>query len=283
MSLENLDLIGPKGKFPDSLFYIQEEHRLLNGYGDRGSIYGQALKMEIKGTYELDGLTPKDQLKRIKKEIIIRFKISAHEVFKYGELFLYAKRPCRLSKIPFKQWIRDNFDISYETVRNFMSVYQMCLGMRSIAVQLPISMLYKISAPNFPEELRDFLFSSGIIEDITMGELTGLTDRYIAGGFEAIQEDIENWNRNYYLIRECQYALDLSREALQTLRNLSKRINRKYHLLSGKREVSQEAYEIIGQLDDAIYQGIVPLEKIIGKTETTLFDLEITAKEALVE
>ncbi len=129
---------------------LEKEYQEMNDSQGRKNIYDQALDLEIERTYGLTKLEPNEQLDSIETEIRVRIKITAHEIFVIGGLLILAKTACRKEGIRYKVWLKDKFDMSYETANNMVNVYKNCLGMRSIAIKLPISILTKIGASNFP-------------------------------------------------------------------------------------------------------------------------------------
>jgi hypothetical protein len=269
-------------------YFFEEEYKLLNSsLKDKGTIYDKAMKMEIKGAYELDNLTPEVQLNRIKDEILIRTKITALEIFKIGGLLRLARRACRLGGIGYKEWIRTNFDFSYETANNFMNVFTQCLSMRSIAVKLPLSILYKISAPSFPDELRDYLFTQGNIDKMTNEDLSGLVEKYKEGGFNAIKENIDTWNHDYNAFRQTKFVVDRCTGILIDLRNLIKQINQKfgyYKAYSGnqeRRELMPEANKVNKKLLDSLYSASSIIDKTIDEVDDILHGVICRADDSL--
>jgi hypothetical protein len=69
-----------------------------------------------------------------------------------------------------------------------MNVYTQCMGIRDVAMHLPISILYKISKPSFPEELRYYLLSERNLEDISCNHVDRLYKKYRKG--DDIHQDI---------------------------------------------------------------------------------------------
>ena len=59
----------------------------------------------------------------------------------------------------FENWCKEKFSFSKQTANNFMNVYIRCLGRPEIVRTLNKSILYKLASPNFPDELRENLFS----------------------------------------------------------------------------------------------------------------------------
>src|SRR4030042_185321 len=96
-----------------------------------------------------------DRLGRIVKEVKHRVLICKKEIFNIGELLVEAKKIVGHGN--FKKWIADTFDFSYETANNFMNVYNACLANPSLVGTIKASVLYQISSPGFPPDLREHL------------------------------------------------------------------------------------------------------------------------------
>lgn len=145
-------------------------------------------------------------LEGIAEEIRVRVKITKNEIFTIGGLLLEAKQ---LTRGEFQKWIEENLDFSYETALNFMQVYQCCFGHREVLREVKASVLYRISAPGFPEELREHLFANGgALEQMNNKQINQLVEKYKQGGFEAVREAMERMNDvvNYY--DQMAYILD---------------------------------------------------------------------------
>jgi hypothetical protein len=256
-------------KFPPDYYFEEEYVKLNRSLKGNGTFYDEALEMEIKGAFSLEKLSPEDQLKRIKDEIKVRTKITAHEAFKFGELLTLAKKACIEGHIRFKQWIEENFDFSYETAVNFRQVYENCLGMRSIAIKLPLSLLYKIASPSFPDELRHYLFEQGNIENMTDIDIDNLLDKYKKGGIEEIRESIELWNKGYESYRQTQYLVDKSKSILFEMKDLENRMRNKSH---ESRDLLPESKQTINKLLNALNIGISTFENTFLEIEDELFN-----------
>lgn len=215
---------------PSRYFYEIEEknddpkHPALP-YQEGKTLYAEVESYERKRIFgEQKEIYGPHQLEQLKKEINLRVKITKNEIFKIGELLIHAKNLCQQEGIKFQEWISKNFDFSYETANNFMNVYKNCFGFRSIAMSLKPSILYQISAPSFPEELRNYLFDADNLNKITNGKLKEIVQKYKEGGFEAIQDDIEEFNRGLLIEKQTLYTLDEVENALRTLESLVKKI-----------------------------------------------------------
>lgn len=118
-----------------------------------------------------------DKLDDLAAEIKLRGKICKREIFKVGELLTEAKRLTGHGN--FKQWVEDNCDFSYETANNFMNAYKYCLGYFEFLETIPSSIIYMVSSPNFPSDLREYLFTTGEIKLINVrDELRDLLEKY---------------------------------------------------------------------------------------------------------
>ena len=221
------------------------------------------------------------QLEQLKKEINLRVKITKNEIFKIGELLNYAKNLCQQEGIKFQEWISKNFDFSYETANNFMNVYKNCFGFRSIAMNISPSILYKIAAPSFPDELRNYLFDTDNLNKITNGKLKEIVQKYKEGGFEAIQDDIEEFNRGLLIEKHTMYTFDEVENALRTLDSLVKKIEMR-GISRGKcfrfedqiEDDEPEAIEINSKLINALREAIKILEKAQKESIEILSNVE---------
>jgi hypothetical protein len=183
------------------------------------SLYDKVLWREEARSLGISYGTSNLSLDDIKLEIKGRIRITKNEVFKIGELLVLAKPLCQQARIHFQDWINANFEFSYETANNFMNVYKQCMGVRDIAMHLPLSVLYKISKPNFPEELRDWLLAQGNLEEISIDHVDGLLNKYREGGFkfEAVEDDIKEINRRYIVFRQTHDNIKICESTLQSL------------------------------------------------------------------
>lgn len=244
----------------DSYHYQKEQIKYSGVFGK--TLYDLAIKAEIKGAFELDGLEPEKQLKLIIEEIQIRIKITKQEIFIIGELLCMAKRVCLQATIGFQDWIKDNFDFSYETAKNFMNVHKQCMGFREMAIHIPTSILYKISEPSFPEELREHLITNGNLEKMTNGHFKKLTQKYKKGGFEAIENDIEEINHSGTIKRHTSYSLDICENAYRVLKDTRVKINQR------SKQASHDRYfDTLPESDEINSKLLLAIEE----AETTLF------------
>jgi len=188
------------------------------------SLYDDALRAEEVRAFELTSLEPATRLEMIEKEVKLRVKITKNEIFKIGELLCLAKNICKQEGTKFQEWILERFDFSYETAHNFMNVYIHCYGLRTVAMSVKASILYKIAAPSFPEELREYLFTQGRLDKLTNKAFGKITAKYKEGGLEAIEEEVAELNRASLACRQTCYTLDMVENCLRTLEALKQKI-----------------------------------------------------------
>jgi len=103
--------------------------------------------------------TDEDQLPQITYEIRNITTNMKTEIYRIGELLVQAKKI--LEHGEFKKWIKANFEFSYQKAHNFMNVYRHCLGRPELVKTIKASLLYKITSPGFPEDLREHIFENG--------------------------------------------------------------------------------------------------------------------------
>ncbi len=143
-------------------------------------LYNEAMEEEKFRAYEFNSLGPDVQLEYIADKIPLRTKISNRERFIIGDMLHIAKRICQQLKIGFQKWIEDKTDITYETAKNYMHLYTYSLGYLELALNIDPTLLYKISAPGFDQELRDWLFKNANLCNIS-------GDRFQGGGVFRVQ------------------------------------------------------------------------------------------------
>lgn len=200
--------------------YNIEDERQNPDTAVKCSLYSHANWLEDITIFE----SGDQSLEHLRDEIRTRIKISQQEIFKIGELLTQAKKLCRQDGISFKNWINDNFEFSYETANNFMNVYKYCFGLHEFVFKIPISILYKVCSPSFPDELRDFFFTEGNLEKMTNGKLQNLISKFKEGGIEAIEEDIEEFKNVNLIHRQTRFTFDMVENTLRTLESTKLKI-----------------------------------------------------------
>jgi hypothetical protein len=274
-----------RGHDAPAAYFFEKELRDPDLYRKQ-TLYGAADSLEWERMFELSALTPEKQLEGIRKEIKIRVRITKNEIFKIGELLIYAKKICQQEGKGFQEWIDKNLDFSYETANNFMNVYEQCFGQRFIAMKVKPSILYRISAPNFPDELREYLFDSGKLDEMTNGQLREITWRYKEGGFEAIKDDIQELSRINLVVKQSSHTLDMIENALRTLEDLKEKIEKRGR--SGPAIIpfedaikagEPEAVDINAKLYTALESAIDILDKVRDESVDILSNMETATYE----
>lgn len=242
-------------------------------------LYDVAVSFERQRMFGISTLSPETQLEILLKEIKIRVKITKSEIFKIGELLIHAKKICQQEGKGFQDWITNNLDFSYETANNFMNVYKHCLGVREIAMNVKPSILYQISAPSFPDELREYLFDAEQLNEMTNGKLTEITRKYKEGGFEAIEDDIEALNSGRLAIKQSTYTLDMVENALRTLEALKDKIeghSTGRDIVPFEKQIKShepEAFDVNSKLFTALQSAIDVLDAAQKESQQILSDV----------
>jgi hypothetical protein len=269
----------PKGfkKLKAGDFYFSETETTaeisdLKWLGNRDSLYDKVAELEQQRAYS--GY----DLRNLAIEINARVKITTDEIFKIGELLYRAKKLCSQEKIKFQDWIEKSVNFSYETANNFMHVFRYCFGLRHVAMQVSPSILYKVSAPGFPEEFRDYLFRTGRLEKMTNGMLGAITKRYREGGYDAIRADVEKLNDFILLQRQTRYTFDLCHNALKTLQAMKTKLpNMERAFIED--DFQPEALAINKRLVTTLEGSIAALDKAIKECEDEALNSEERIRE----
>lgn len=205
------------------MFY--EKERREGSPNPSETLYDVVADLEKTTVYELYALTPKERVEHLTLEVRNRIRITQIEIFKMGRLLIEMKKACAGAGIGFEKWIKKEFDFSLKTANNFMHVYQYCLGQSAIVMKIPISILYRICTPNFPAELRDFLFTKGNLSNMPNKGFRQLVAKFMEGGSKAIESDVEKITRIQLAWHQTEYAFDMAKKALITLHDLKTRIS----------------------------------------------------------
>ena len=264
------------GEHP-SCFHENERQEIVSSE-IYSSIYDEAKAIEVSGIWE----SKPNDLDAIKREILIRLKITKNEIFKIGECLIMAKSISQKKGIGFQNWIRDNFDFSYETAKNFMNVYKNCMGYHEIAVRLPSSILYKLSKPGLSEELRNFLFTHCNLEQITNKDFQKLLKKFNEGGFEAIEDDMTVIQHDREIYRETNYLFDICENGIRTLNQLGGKI-KPWIDLSGGKHVELNKLQIIYDLKEKIHLAIYDATNMLDNTVYEARNLIKEHLEILIE
>lgn len=244
------------------------------------TIYDAVKDCQMDTTFEIQGWEPERQIGHIINEIRIRTRISANEIFKIGELLMMLKKICCQEHIRFKEIIETKTDFSYDTAQNFMNVYRYCFSYRDLALNIPPSILYSVATPSFPDELRNWLFESGVIENLKSARLKRLTEKFKEGGLEAVESEVKEIGKITLITRQTNYTFDLCENALRSLNDL---IN-KVECRGGRAYIAQTAYqdqvkvleneaaEINLRLFNSLQSAYDILDKAVSESREELWD-----------
>lgn len=249
------------------------------------SIYEEANQHEDIELFEIDGFNTEDQLQSIAEQIRVRTKISQREIFKIGGLLCRAKQICIKDQIGFKDWIDKTFDFCYKMANNFMNVHKYCLIYQNAAVQIPRSILYKISAPNFPEELRQYVFETADFDELTNKKFAKLKKKYDEDGLEALDGHIKEMSRAELVKRQIASRLDLTENILRKMKQLNDKFRAGIYgqelvafevqmdsLEPEASEISKSLYRVIEQSYNAIKKALKEAEQERNKFADEVLD-----------
>jgi hypothetical protein len=233
-------------------------------------LYKEVNDREHYRLFNMEGLSSEKQIYYIEEEIQVRLKITKVEIFKIGELLVIGKYLCQQNKIGFQKWIEENFDFSLKTANNFMNVYKQLMGFEDLAKEVPSSLLYKISAPSFPEDLREFLLTEGNLSKMSKGRFEEIIEKYKKEGMEAIEQDLLERNQVSLLYQRVELMRDICCMAKQSLEKARERAKFKMGgriELFGFAHLGEEAGTINQQLYDALNWSISHLDKALNDTD----------------
>lgn len=219
-----IDENTPKGvlrifrKNPDSAF--ADSKRAFNERGSR------VLQFDESGDIE-------SYFESASKEIHFRAGAIKNHIVEIGGLLVDVKQKMRSKKsYDFKKWVdSDNCPFSHSTALNYMRVYRFCAGAPELVNKFKPSVLYKLSAPSFPEELREEIKKHAEAPDFADSKKLHLFIADVANGKIDISKDemqsrckeiIADRYSDKEELRYRQELTELQRELGQKLRTISK-------------------------------------------------------------
>jgi len=223
----------------------------------KGSLYAKAERMKRKRKQGHIGYGDSHRLDGIADEIRIRIKITKQEIFNIGELLYEAKK---ILKDGFRKWIDDQFDFSYETAHNFMNVYKALFGHDQLVENVKSSILYKISAPSFPDDLREYLLTRGGLREITNRKLDDLIGKYKEGGIETVESIFEKVTESNLVFEQSKYASNVLDMGIGKLNELQGKLPPQSGMLP-------QANEVISMIWNTFADCIKKLEEEKKKVE----------------
>jgi hypothetical protein len=157
-------------------------------------------------------------LESVEQEIKHRDKSLKHQIFEIGRLLCDVKKFIPHGK--FLAWVEQKTTYSKSTARNFMRVYEACLGYPEVTQFFKQSELYEISRPSFPQGFRDELFIKAYKvrreNDIGRKKLLEIVHKWNRGEIQIDSPEVQNLlmiekDRDYFHL----YKKEL--EALQAI------------------------------------------------------------------
>ncbi len=242
------------------------------------SLYGEAIALEEITLFELEALSPDDKLKHLRKQYINLSMIGRLTVYQQGEILVNIKRICKDAGQNFVEYVNENLGLSPKTVNNYMNVFYYCCGCPEIAMKIKDSILYQVCTDNFDNEIREYLFSSGILENITNDKCKRLLEKVKNEGIKAIENEVEEMDRGKLIYHQTEYTIGLAHSVQKTLGNLKANIERRGRktnngIIEFTEQIKSdqpEASEINLRLYNAIEQAMTTLDKALSESDDIL-------------
>lgn len=268
----------------DDYQYLGQEFERVNRYKETEPAIcrlfrAKRIRQEREADYDRTRLGDRKDsyLESVKEEIQERALALKFQVYEIGRLLLDAKN--LLNHGEFRHWLQDqgNFPLSWKTAHNCMNVYKTCLGHPDLVERFPVSALYVICRPSFPQALRQQLFDNVVgICDWNQKELLQTAMKYKAGEIELDGPEVRG-----LLLR--QKKQKISNRAKVELDNVLAFLRRRSQKIEALRQQSQ-AYPLLpveeSSRDDAIYSEAGSLlEQLISLTEDKIKELSYAEKE----
>lgn len=90
-------------------------------------------------------------------------------------------------------------------------------GLRNAIENVSTSILYKMSAPTFPEELREYLFANCNLEQIKNSEIQNLVKVYKEQGMDAVKDSFDLYQHGRRVYRQIRYNVDQLSQAIENI------------------------------------------------------------------
>lgn len=123
-----------------------------------------------------------------------RIRRGKNDVYETGGDLCEAAKEHKYREEGFMKWFEENFgdEFTYQTAHNFMRVFLCCPG-PEVVQYFPVTLLYNICQPTFPEKLRDFIFSDAEQFDTKtkVKELKATADKVKVLGFNPEKPEVK--------------------------------------------------------------------------------------------
>lgn len=253
---------------------------------DKGFDKANAVYLLRQKEFRNDRKNP-NQLPLITDEIVLRIRNMKQEIYWIGRALTDGKK--LQDHGDFQPWVEKNFDFSYPTANNIMNVYRTCIGRPELVQSFQSSVLYKIAAPKFPEDLREHLFEHGDhLEKIDNETINRVCKKYKAGKIGLKDPDIKNlmkYNKRVTNHQHYQHRIDKS---MAILKDLNANVQRTVNAIEWPNKTEKplkvtklEAKKIKDMVEDIVnaIQGIQPKMKTRANTEPVFALLPSKAKD----
>lgn len=97
----------------------------------------------------------------------------------------------------------------------------------------------RLGAPNFPDELREYLFAEANIQKMTSLDVKNLLRDFENGGFTAIKDSIEVWNEKTLTYRHMRYAVNICEDVVRYIGVAKNKLVYKYGKAEGKLDMTE--------------------------------------------
>ncbi len=233
-------------------------------------IYNEAIEKDKTFAYEFNSHGPDKQLEFIVDVISFRTRLTNRERFMIGDMLHRAKKICQQEKIGFQKWIEDKTDITYEMAKNYMHLYTYCLGYIQVAVEMSPTLLYKMAAPGFDKELREWLFKNANLCNITGDRFQELVQKFkdSGGDIKAIEKDIEILGEQNRIYRQIRFMVDQFQKTWITIDNVNRNQQKEYGKI-GFSALDEKAQQICYKIRDSLEE----CQGILGKTKGEVGDI----------
>ncbi|MBV5329979.1 MAG: hypothetical protein JZU65_20530 [Chlorobium sp.] len=200
--------------------YLSSRFLANRNNGEARTLYTQASYCRESILYGGKAMDSDALLSAIAEEIGIRVKITQQEMFFIGELLSHAKALMKSTTGDFKGWVEKNCGFGYHTALNFINVYIACMGKLEFVRYVKPSILYQISAPQFPEQLRDLLMFSEMLEGMKNSDVKDILLEYQEKGHDEVKKKLENKSRISLSLEHSRRHIDGLQKAIYELQKI---------------------------------------------------------------
>lgn len=211
-----------------------------------------------------------EQLPQICKDILDITTNMKTDIYRIGELLVKAKKI--LKHGGFTEWIDTNFEFSSQQANNFMNVYRHCLGRPELVKTIKASLLYQITSPGFPEDLRKHILSNGKnLKRIKGKEFRKVYDKFKKGELDLESKEIKRLfkqNKNKAYEKEIADQIAKLKKIKASIFTMTNKFKWPLHPVTQYADVNIEQMKQINELIDEIVGAIKDLKPGFGGQDT---------------